>query len=64
MANDKNNPAPLPPTSLDEAIRNNWGPGPHPASGTVTQGTGGDLGKLMRRIAPPQPPTRVVRKGS
>jgi hypothetical protein len=64
MANDKNNPAPLPPTSLDEVIRNTWKPMPNPANGTRQQGTGGDLGKLMRRIAPPQPPTRVVRKGS
>jgi len=63
MPNDKNNPPPLPRTTIDEAV-GPWGPGPHPSGGTVTRGTGGDLNKLMRRIQPPQPRPQVVRKGS
>jgi len=66
MATDKNNqqPAALPPTTLDEVIRTTWGPGPSPANGTRQVGTGGDLGRLMRRIQPPQPRPQVVRKGT
>jgi hypothetical protein len=69
MANDANNqqaPA-LPPTSLDEVIRNTWKPVPNPANGTRQQGTGGDAGALEKRLHPPQPPPRPpvrVRKGS
>jgi len=65
MANPKNSPA-MPRVSIDDAV-GPWSPGQHPSSGTRQIGTGGDLGRLERKVRPPQPqprpPTRV-RKGS